>query len=478
MQWSVFYRDAKPGEKYRIRTHWKHTPMLVWGSTQLDNVIVAPEWDQRVAVFGPGVTLPHGDGNLVFDHAPEALNGRLFTRRNGYQGATRFRVRSDQKVTVAMYEWGHEHEGNASGDWTSELTSRREMAEQGWQEAGEVASRHTNPKLPGVTWFLYTRDCTAGESFVLRNHKYQAPLVFSEKTYFETGPVDVVESPLDQHARRQAEERLETIVDEFNAMIKQRRFAEAKAIAQKAKREFRHTATADKLLQIVSLAEPASVENPESFIDKGLIGRMMIHEDIGERAGSGTRTRNIDPHYLFHYQQGLVFSREQLPLDLIADNRFVVRLEGTLQVPRDMVVKIYQAGGGVRYDVNTLFVNYQKPGSVGDDLEKQGTYEIPLAKGFHHVRWELSGGIFRGNLLAFIDPENDELLPLLNAGVDSIRQTPDDRIVRIHSTKLDWPLEVKLLPLPIQQLHNLQQQQFQDEPAKRSPQKPDSGDGF
>lgn len=478
MKWSVFYRDAKPGERYRVRTHWKHTPMLVWGSTQLDNVVMEPEWDQRVAVFGPGAKVPHGNGDLVFDHAPEAVDGRLFTKRNGYQGAARFRVRSDQKVTVAMYEWGHEHEGNASGDWMSELTSRRKMAERGWQEAGEVASRHTNPMLPGVSWFIYTRDCTAGESFVLRNHKYQAPIVFSEKKYRDVGPVDVKLSRLDQHAHRQQEERLATIVDEFNAMIKQRRFAEANAIAQKAKREFRHTATADKLLQIVSLAKSASVENPDAFIDKGLIGRMMIHEDIGEQAGSGTRTRSVDPHYLFHYQQGLVFSREQLPLDLIADNRFVVRLEGTLQVPRDMVVRIYQAGGGVSHDVSTLFVNYQKLGSVGDDREKQSTYEIPLAKGFHHVRWELSGGTFRSNLLAFIDPENDELLPLRNAGADSIRQTPDDRIVRIHSTKLDWPLEAELLPLPIQQLHHRKQQHFLDEPAKRSPQKPDSDEGF
>ena len=308
MQWSVFYRDAKPGEKYRVRTHWKHTPMLVWGSTQLDNAIVEPEWDQRVAVFGPGATVPLGNGEHVFNEVPEELIGHLYTKRHGYQGAARFRVDRDQRVTVGMYEWGHEHEGNASGNWQQELTSRREMAEQGWQETVQLVARHSDLKLPSATWFLYTRDCKAGESFVLRNHKYQAPIVFSEKTYFETGPVDIEESPLDQHARIQAAERLAKLVEEFNSMFKQARFAEAGVIAQQAKREFRHTATADRLLQRLSHTESASVEDPQALIDKGLIGRMKIQVDIGERAGFGTRITNVDPQFVFHYQQGL-FSR-------------------------------------------------------------------------------------------------------------------------------------------------------------------------
>lgn len=92
MKWSVFYRDTKPREKYRIRVHWKHTPMLVWGSTKLDNVIVDPQWDQRIAVFGRGATVPLGNGSSVFHDMPNHLVGRLYTKRNGYSGATRFSV--------------------------------------------------------------------------------------------------------------------------------------------------------------------------------------------------------------------------------------------------------------------------------------------------------------------------------------------------------------------------------------------------
>jgi hypothetical protein len=246
MKWSVFYRDAKPGEKYRVRTHWKHTPMLVWGSTQLDGVRVEPQWDQRVAVFEPGSTIPFGIGAHVFTWhpfewewaAPEFLIGRLYTKRNGYQGVTRFRVDRDQQVTIAMYEWGHEHEGNPSGNWMPELTSRRDLAQMGWKQAGEMKARHTNSELPAATWFIYTRACKAGESFVLRNHKYQAPIVFSERKHRDTGPVDVKLSSLDQHAHRQREERLAKLVEEFNSLFKQKRYAESATLAQQAMREF------------------------------------------------------------------------------------------------------------------------------------------------------------------------------------------------------------------------------------------------
>lgn len=238
MKWSVFYRDAKPGEKYRVRTHWKHTPMLVWGSTKLDNVTVEPSWDQRIAVFGRGASVPLGNGSSIFHEVPDHLIGRLYTKRNSYSGAARFVVQRDQKVTIAMYEWGHENDGNPSGNWRHELTSREQMVQSGWREAGELNARHTNRELPDATWFLYTKDCEAGERFLLRNHKYQAPIVFSEKTYFENGPIDLSELPLDRHARIQAEERLAKLVEEFNTLFKQKRYAESATVARQAMREF------------------------------------------------------------------------------------------------------------------------------------------------------------------------------------------------------------------------------------------------
>lgn len=375
-----------------------------------------------------------------------------------------------------MYEWGRENEGNASGNWKHELTSHEKMVESGWQEAGNLRSRHSNRELPGTTWSLYTRNCKAGESFVLRNHKYQAPIVFSEKTYFETGPVEISELPLDKHARIQKEERLAKLVEEFNTMLNQARFAEARVIAQQAKREFRHTSIADKLLQMVSHADSVSVPDPELPKERGLLGRMTIRTE--KRSLFGIRITVDDSRYLFHYQHGLIFSQGDLPKDLIGDNRFVVKLEGYLKVPRDMVVIIYHAGGGVSHDINRLYVNGRELGSVGDDRKKHATYEVPLAEGYHPIRWELTGGTFRSNLLAFIDPDEGKLLPLLNGGDAPLHRSADDTIVRVHGTKLEWPLEADKLPETVLKNLELARQHYKDASTDPSPTKQPEAGGF
>jgi len=264
MKWSVFYQDAKPG-RFSIRTHWKHTPMLVWGSTKLDDVIVERQRDQRIAVFGQGATVPLANGSSIFNEVPDHLIGRLYTKRNGYSGAARFSVQRDQKVTVAMYEWGHENEGNASGSWKHELTSREQMAQDGWQEVGELKAGHSDRELPDTTWFLYTRNCKAGESFTLRNHKYQAPIVFSEKTYFDAGPIDFEELSPNQHAQIHAEGRLAKLVEEFNSMIESGRYAEAKVIAERAKQDFPNSPVVDAMLQGSRMRQPSvSASSPKT----------------------------------------------------------------------------------------------------------------------------------------------------------------------------------------------------------------------
>lgn len=65
--------------------------MLVWGSPQLDGVTIETQWDQRVARFGPGATVPLGNGEHVFDVIPESVNGRLYTKRNFTRSATAIR---------------------------------------------------------------------------------------------------------------------------------------------------------------------------------------------------------------------------------------------------------------------------------------------------------------------------------------------------------------------------------------------------
>ncbi|MFT5093533.1 MAG: serine/threonine protein kinase, partial [Porticoccaceae bacterium] len=268
MKWSVFYRDAEPGEQYRIRVHWQHTPMLVWGSTQLDGVTVDAQWDQRVARFGPQATVPMSNGSHVFAFAPEVVNGRLYTKRNGNQLETRFRVDRDQKVTIAVYSWTYVTDSSEQDDWRKELRFRTQLSEMGWRHIGELDGGQTNHELPGAVWILYSKDCKAGEVIALRDHRNQAPIVFSEKTYFDAGPVQVEESPRDQQARIHAEGLLAKLVEEFNAMIESKRFAEAKVIAERAKRDFPNSPVVDAMLQGSKIGPaPVSPAAPNATTD-------------------------------------------------------------------------------------------------------------------------------------------------------------------------------------------------------------------
>jgi hypothetical protein len=188
IKWQIYFRDAAPNEKFSIRTHKDHTPMLVWGSLQLENVIVETQWDQRVARFDEGVTVPLGNGHHIFDEIPEFLVGKLYTKRNGYTGITRFTIRQDQRVTIGLYDWKAMNDGNSSGGWKEELTSPEGLLEEGWKQVATLKARHSNPKIEGTTWYFYSRDCKANESFSIRNHKYQSPIVFSERANISNGP--------------------------------------------------------------------------------------------------------------------------------------------------------------------------------------------------------------------------------------------------------------------------------------------------
>ena len=200
----------------------------------------------------------------------------------------------------------------------------------------------------------------------------------------------------------------------------------------------------DEWLRNVYLADSQANEKQQTTLsDPGLIGRMSIRAVISNGPGKSSTIKQVDPGYMFQYSQGQFFHRDVLPLDLIGEHHFAVNLNGQLVVPRDMVVKIWHAGGGVSHDECGLYVDGRLLGVVGDDRDKHHIYEVPLLKGRHQIRWELSGGTFRTNILLCQDPDSEKLLPILNAGPDSIRKLPADRLVQIQSSRTDWPVSAK-----------------------------------
>ena len=233
VKWTAFYQDVKPGEPFKVRTHQNHTSMLVWGSLDMGDVQVAHAWDQRVSVFGPGARIPLGNGHHYFDEVPESLDGLLYNKRNGYQGSTQFRVEKDQRVYAAFYDWQYMMDGNASGGWHEELTPPRKLKQMGWEEVGTMEGRHSNPEYKPATWHIYARDCKRGDTFRLRGHKYQAPIVFAELDRHIRPPVlEGIEIQVPNATDIQR--RIKALVEEFNELFKERRYSEATAVARQA----------------------------------------------------------------------------------------------------------------------------------------------------------------------------------------------------------------------------------------------------
>jgi|GEM_PF-2200878 serine/threonine protein kinase len=179
VKWEVFYVDANPNDSFTIRTHPSHAPMLVWGSILMDDLLIDLQWDQRVSVFKPGASVSVGNGHHIFDEVPPFLAGRLYTKRNGYQGIVHFHVERDQRVVVGMYDWRAMNDGNASGGWKEELTPPDALKKMGWEEVATLQPTHTH-RSGSATWHFYARECKRGDTFKLRGHKYQAPIVFGE----------------------------------------------------------------------------------------------------------------------------------------------------------------------------------------------------------------------------------------------------------------------------------------------------------
>lgn len=230
VKWAVFYREAA-NEVISVRTHPNYTPMLVWGSVQLGGVVVDAQWDQRVSQFNPGASVSLGNGHHIFDKVPEFLAGRLYSKRNGYQGLAHFRVEDDQRVFVAMYDWRAMNDGNG-GVWQEELTPPEVLKRTGWQEVTTLEPKHSHPSGK-ATWHVYARDCVRGDVFKLRSHKYQAPIVFGDRLVDLSPPaVEEVDAP--RPTPTDVERRITDLEAEFTRLFNELRFAEALVIAKQA----------------------------------------------------------------------------------------------------------------------------------------------------------------------------------------------------------------------------------------------------
>lgn len=225
-------------------------------------------------------------------------------------------------------------------------------------------------------------------------------------------PADEV--PADLSPQQQAKIRL--IRAEIRAQIKSLEQLERKLIAG---------VLAEKERPAPARPAPAAAPRPAviPMAGTGMIGRAVVE--------------GRDSGFVFQYEHGKVFNPE--PLRERIEGNFVLTLRGQVEVPRDMVVEAWHAGGGVNGDVNTLFIDGRKISSVGDDREKHSIDKLDLKKGTHAVRWDLVGGTFRNNLLKIVDPETGELLPL-GFAKERLPDLPVTEVVKVGTDQRGWPI--------------------------------------
>ena len=143
------------------------------------------------------------------------------------------------------------------------------------------------------------------------------------------------------------------------------------------------------LVSLIALSQAAKADQHEKLQPQ----RARAVKAVVSKAGSGligsAKVAGRDSDILFQYVHGKVFNPE--PVRSRIDGDFVLTLRGRLQVPRDMVVKAWHAGGGVSHDVNTLFVDDRKISSA-EHINRIGTSSFRHLRN-HGVRHPVDVGI-------------------------------------------------------------------------------------
>jgi hypothetical protein len=105
--------------------------------------------------------------------------------------------------------------------------------------------------------------------------------------------------------------------------------------------------------------------------------------------------------------------------------RVDIELRGMLKLTGNVKVKVRHEGGTSTGGVHTLYVNGKEIGVVGDGHVKSATYDLPLGRGAHTIRWVLTGNRLGSCLLEFQEPDG-AAIPIYNSRrtVSLLRRRP------------------------------------------------------
>ena len=165
-----------------------------------------------------------------------------------------------------------------------------------------------------------------------------------------------------------------------------------------------------RLQETTAIAATAPVPRPEPTKGKGKKGKTKRKGKGASalaQAGPGLIGRGTadgrDAGLVMTYQRGHRLSPEEVAEleGALGPGARQVELVGIVSLSADAEVAIHHVGGSASGGVHYLYLDGKQIHAVGDDRTKDETITLPLAKGAHAIRWQLTGGSLGSALLEF-----------------------------------------------------------------------------
>ncbi len=110
---------------------------------------------------------------------PASLQGLQFTKAAKMTLPLSFKVLTDGVVYMACTS-RFRNGGLSGGAWEKEVISEEELLKAGWKKHRALELKDSDEAKGHHVWWVYSRECKAGESFSYRTEKYITPVLLAK----------------------------------------------------------------------------------------------------------------------------------------------------------------------------------------------------------------------------------------------------------------------------------------------------------
>ena len=116
---------------------------------------------------------------ITWTTIPVPLQGLQFTKAAKMTLPLRFKVLTDGVVYMACTS-RFRNAGLSGGAWEKEVISEEELLKAGWKKHRALELKDSDEEKGHHVWWVFSRECKAGESFSYRTEKYITPVLLAK----------------------------------------------------------------------------------------------------------------------------------------------------------------------------------------------------------------------------------------------------------------------------------------------------------